>query len=348
MACNGCQIGHVEALRTFHIDKKCLEIVNNHGIADLQVKCTECDEVAKLSSDKSHWYCQSGHGFERLVRPDDLLESLYLSPAKTCLFLALYLQMDSLNLERLIQETNISSELAIRWSIFIREVFQDWCLRNSAPELGGQNIIVKMNEATFEDKYGSHSTDGTWVFSGFEKDSGNFFFEIVPDRAPLTLVRVIQRRIRPGTIIWFKSQMACGCLKEEGFNLLKEEYNVSWLDPKTNTYTLEVPRSLPENNRRNYYRSSYIADHLFRKHFSDYRDRLHHFFMAVKNFDRKNRDPVIENDVSNIDSDDVTTWVASMIFYISVCAYILFASHLFHKLLSQYDLVPFASGDLTV
>ena len=43
--------------------------------------------------------------------------------------------------------------------------------------------------------------DWQWVFGGIERGTPNAFMVIVPDRTKTTLLPIIQRYIRPGTMI---------------------------------------------------------------------------------------------------------------------------------------------------
>lgn len=43
--------------------------------------------------------------------------------------------------------------------------------------------------------------EGVWVFGGVERDTGKCFLEAVPDRTEKTLIGLIKKWIKPGTII---------------------------------------------------------------------------------------------------------------------------------------------------
>lgn len=104
------------------------------------------------------------------------------------------------------------------WSNFIRESLEDWCIKNSKPQLGGPGVIVEIDEAKFgKRKYNrGRIVEGQWLFGGFERNSKNIFVEAVPDRTFATLLAIIERRIKPGTIVMSDCWKSYNCLAERG------------------------------------------------------------------------------------------------------------------------------------
>lgn len=79
---------------------------------------------------------------------------------------------------------------------------------------------------------------GQWIFSSFERDSGDIFMVPVEKR-DTTLLPVIEHRILPGTTIHSDYSKVYDCLDDEGFNHLKpfSRIRLSW---KWSMYTNNI------------------------------------------------------------------------------------------------------------
>ena len=107
----------------------------------------------------------------------------------------------------IIREAQVSKNSIVDWCNFIREECQKW-LDNNTTKIGGidhnwQPIIVEIDESKyFHRKYhrGLYR-EGHWVFGGIERDGGNCFLVVVPDRSAATLLQCIEDHILPGTHI---------------------------------------------------------------------------------------------------------------------------------------------------
>ena len=70
--------------------------------------------------------------------------------------------------------------------------------------IGGPGVEVEISESKFgKRKYrGGWQVEGSWVFRGREKnDKSKFFMVPVDDRKKKTLIPIIQKYIKPGSII---------------------------------------------------------------------------------------------------------------------------------------------------
>ena len=118
-------------------------------------------------------------------------------------------------------------------------------------QIGGPGIIVQIDESKFgKRKYNrGHRVEGVWVFGGVEylRDPntqsgyvGRWFAVTVPDRTRDTLWPIIQRHIRPGSIIHSDCWKPYDGLE----NLLGQEYqhgtvnhSEDFVDPSTGVHT---------------------------------------------------------------------------------------------------------------
>lgn len=121
----------------------------------------------------------------------------------SCEFIAQYLLLSPPHKVFLENELQLSRPTVVDWSNFIRETLLYWSEKYSAKTLGGQDIVVEVEEAKFgKRKYNTgRIIEGTWLFSAIERNSKNFFVESVPSHDAKTLEEIIVRRIKKGTII---------------------------------------------------------------------------------------------------------------------------------------------------
>lgn len=94
------------------------------------------------------------------------------------------LWVQNVNLAFISQQLSIiSDKTLVKWSRHCREVLLNGMIRNKE-KLGGIGKYVEIDESKFgRRKYHSgHRVDGTWVFGGFERESGRLFMVTVEDR----------------------------------------------------------------------------------------------------------------------------------------------------------------------
>ncbi|XP_034951907.1 uncharacterized protein [Chelonus insularis] len=191
------------------------------------------------------------------------------------------------------RDMQLSSSTYCDWSSFIREVLEYWALKNSAAKIGGRNKVVEIDKAKFGRRkyHKGRIIDGQWLFGGFERESKTFFIEAVPNRTKETLLAIIKRKIRPNTTIMSDCWKAYDCLSDEGFKHLRVNHKHNFVDPDTGAYTQNIERTwrtarahIPNYGRREKNMSGYIAELFFRSKIIDHRDRLHEFFITLREF----------------------------------------------------------------
>ena len=108
----------------------------------------------------------------------------------------------------IVKEMVMSTETATNWSNYCRQVYIDAVLEYwSFQPTGGVGNEVDIDESLFsrlvEYGRGENKTGDDWVFGGIEWVIGeNTFVEMVARRDTKTLISLIQKWIRPGSIIY--------------------------------------------------------------------------------------------------------------------------------------------------
>ncbi|XP_011858202.1 PREDICTED: uncharacterized protein LOC105555769 [Vollenhovia emeryi] len=184
-----------------------------------------------------------------------------------------------------------------------------WAKKNST-KLGGPDNIVEIDEAKFgKRKYNcGRIIKGKWVFGGFERETRKIFLVPVPDRTEKTLLAFIKEWILPGTTIISDCWRSYDCLNSEGFQHLKVNHSMNFVDPETGAHTQHIERvwrevraNVPRYGVREPHLLGFLAEYLF-KRVHKYEQRLSSFFSVIAEL----YPPKILNEKTDV-SEAVTT-----------------------------------------
>ena len=138
------------------------------------------------------------------------------------------------------------------WMNYCREMFHMFVMNDTRTySLGGQDIIVEIDESKFgKRRYNrGHRVEGNWVFGGSERiwneekgyyQAGKIFLEVVDRRDVATLIPLIQKYIRPGSIVYSDYWRAYGGIPDlPGYNFKHGTvcHDRHFKDPVTGVHT---------------------------------------------------------------------------------------------------------------
>ncbi|KMQ89871.1 putative transposase-like protein, partial [Lasius niger] len=161
-----------------------------------------------------------------------------------------------------------------------------WVEKNTT-KLGGPNTIVEIDEAKIgKRKYNrGRIVKGNWIFGGYERNTRKVFIVQVPDRTEKTLLNLIKEWILDGTTIISDCWRSYDCLNSEGFQHLKVNHSMNFVDPDTGAHTQHIERvcrevraNIPQYGTRSSHLVGYLAEFLF-KRVHKYEERLNSFFL---------------------------------------------------------------------
>ena len=146
----------------------------------------------------------------------------------------IYLWSQSFSIKEIIHELKISNKTAVEWCTFFHECCISTIINNSQA-IGSNGIEVEIDKSKFGKRkyYHGHKVEGQWVFGGREKyDKTKVFMVPVHNRKQSTLLPIIQKWIKPGSIIHSDCWKAYNKLGKMGcthvtVNHLKEFMNQS-------------------------------------------------------------------------------------------------------------------------
>jgi transposase-like protein len=210
----------------------------------------------------------------RGLRKGSWLESTHLSFVQIVDFLYFWCLGSQHSVIR--AETGTSSHgTTTIWARKCRQVCEDALLREDCGVIGGYNIVVEIDESKFTKRKhnrGRLPSEG-WVFGATERETGRCFFEFVPNRTEETLLEIISRRIRPGSIINSDLWAAYRKIPSIGYFHYTVNHSKNFIDPMTGAHTQSIESAWSHLKRflqrmgRNIgpERSDYIAEYLYRK-----------------------------------------------------------------------------------
>ena len=142
---------------------------------------------------------------------------------------------------------NISSRTSVDWRSFCSEVTQYWF--DNQQSIGGEGVEVEIDETLITHrKYERGRTlKQCWLFGGIERTSKLFF--VVPlveegseNRSKETLIPLIQKYTKPGSIIYSDSWRAYNSISDYGFQHFTINHSENFVDPQNphiHTQTIE-------------------------------------------------------------------------------------------------------------
>jgi transposase-like protein len=108
------------------------------------------------------------------------------------------------------RECHISKTSTIDWFNFLRDICNEW-LNNNPPLLGGIELVddivspvcVELDETVIRKRkyHVGRRTKTGWLFGGVDRNTGDCFLCLVPNRLAVTLLPIIQEHVKPGTHI---------------------------------------------------------------------------------------------------------------------------------------------------
>lgn len=191
----------------------------------------------------------------------------------------IYLWIFGLTVDQLIHETRLSKKTLIEWTTYFRDICQYFIMKESTA-IGGEGIHVEIDESKFGKRkyYRGRRVDGQWIFGGREtKDKSKVFMVPVKNRKARTLLPIIIRWIKPGSIVHSDCWKAYSRLKSLGYEHITVNHSKNFVDPESNACTNHIEcdwrhakASLPKYGVHKGLHASYLAEFMWRRRFHDY------------------------------------------------------------------------------
>ena len=190
------------------------------------------------------------------------------------IILLLYCWANDFTTEQITHEVGCSEKTSIEWSCFLRESCMSLML-DSSEKIGGQDIEIEIDESKFGRRkyYKGHRVEGQWIFGGREKkDKSKVFMLPVHDRKKETLLPLIERYIKKGSIIHSDCWAAYNEIPKMGYKHLTVNHSKMFKNKRTGACTNAIESdwrhakvSMPRYGVKKGKHASYLAEFMWRR-----------------------------------------------------------------------------------
>ena len=241
------------------------------SVCRCEMKLVRCED----RSDGLRWECRGRrfdgkrHNAELSIRKGSWFEHSNMTLEEILKFT--YWWSQDVKQNQIKRELGSGSSTAVDWESFCREVCEVK-LMESSERIGGNGKVVQIDESKFGKRkyHRGHYVEGQWVFGGIENDSRKCFLVAVDKRDEETLIPIIQRWLKPGTIIVSDCWKAYYNLEKYGYHHKTVNHSKEFVNEDgDNTNKIEghwrqAKVKLPYFGVRNYLFSSYLAEFMWR------------------------------------------------------------------------------------
>lgn len=299
LSCPDCFVGYGQFcyLYTGRFDKL-VSFSQTHGLILSEKRCPQCQSLCRIDLNKKSFRCDksaaSGHkrrrrcNFSESVFKGTWFDHAHVDLETNLKFIVLFVQ-DWFSYKCARHELGLADKTINDWCSFAREVCVDWVFKKTK-KIGGEGQIVEIDESKFgKRKYNvGRVIEGQWVFGGICRETREFFMVPVADRTSATLLEIIRNYIHPGSTIISDCWKAYDCLGSEGYQHLKVNHSLNFVDPDTGAHTNRIERHwrdtknlVPKYGRRKAHFIGYLCVAYFKLHYPDPTRRLHFFCNAA-------------------------------------------------------------------
>ena len=244
------------------------------------------------NKDKYMWRCRKVHKVETeiskyvtkdvklTIRHQSWLVDTKLS-IETILEM-IYLWSQSFSIHEIVHELKVSNKTVIEWCTFFHECCISGIIDNST-QIGGNGIEVEIDESKFRKckYYCGHKVEGQWVFGGREKyDKTKNFMVPVHNRKESTLIPIIKKWIKPGTIIHSDCWKAYSKLSKLGYTHVTVNHSKEFKNKESAACTNSIESEwrhakvyMPKYGVHKGLHAGYLAEFMWR-HMNTNRDKF--------------------------------------------------------------------------
>ena len=280
-----------------------IDFLQKHGVIEKSILCpgplingyrsSTCnhDMVTKITKDRKDgilWRCRKTHKVlkkEKMYCVKDVKLSIryntWLSDAKLPLEIVIelmYLWANGFDQDEIRNELNISNKTLIEWTYYFREAVT-LNVMESSEQIGGNGVEVEIDESKFGKRkyYRGHRVEGQWVFGGREKyDKSKVFMIPVENRKQTTLLPIIKKWIKAGSIIHSDCWKAYNCLERNGYTHVTVNHSKEFLNKENYACTNGIESdwrhakvSIPRYGVKQGLHSFYLGEFMWRRKMQD-------------------------------------------------------------------------------
>lgn len=230
-----------------------IDWMKQHGLLRIEMKCSECGIAMNWTAcstvrDKYVWKCQqkicTKYKQTASIRKDSFFFRSRLSLQKW--IEAIFYWCEDISVTQAVNFLNLSRVTVVDIFNFFREICSKHFEKNPI-KLGGTGRIVQIDESCFSHKPKYHrgraSEQPIWVFGLVDTSTVPClgYMEIVESRSATALLPIINRVVRPGTVIHSDQWKAYSNIQRDlGFEHHTVNHSVCFVDPHTGVHTQAI------------------------------------------------------------------------------------------------------------
>lgn len=248
MANRTSKIERLLSIRYMHVEQV-IAILRAKNLLRRSQRCRICDEpMAERRRDNTHvdllaWQCTK-HKSTVSIREGSFFDGFRISLADVWTLILMW----SENIQ--VGDAAHRYGMCRRTVQSIYEKLQSLAvsyLQTDPIRLGGPSIVCQIDESLFchkqKNNRGRQAVSERWVFgiADVSYSPARFYMEVVDDRSAETLLPIIERVCRPGSIIYSDSWSAYRRIQERiGFEHFRVNHSVNFVDPETGVHTQNI------------------------------------------------------------------------------------------------------------
>jgi len=255
--------------------------------------CANCDIAMKRRTDKVNAFrCNKCHKTET---PNSLFLFARSNLTKGDMLLIGYLWLTKVEATKIVEMTGFHHNTVKLWTDRFREaITMDIQAFGDENMIGGDEVIVEIDESKFGKRkyHRGHKVEGVWVVGGRERtEERRMFAVIVDDRSAATLLDVITKYVRPGSIIYtdcWKGYQTDGLL-DAGMLHGTVNHSEHFKDPVTGVCTNSIEGTwaamkwvIPKRKRTLDMIEPYLFEYMWRANHSE--DLWARFLLAIRDY----------------------------------------------------------------
>lgn len=236
-----------EIEKIYNNEEKTIEFLFENGIIYSNPSCFYCNtpNMKRNLSNNKLWRCRN---YKCQKKISIFKDSFFSKSNISCndLLRICYKWLCGENYSTIKKQCGHSAHTVSNSIRFCRELVAD-DLFETRNMIGGEGIEVEVDESKFgKVKYGhGHRVDGVWVVGGVERTPDRkLFLEVVENRSQETLIDVLKRNIKPGSIVY--TDLWKGYLNIEtqlGITHLTVNHSINYKDPISGAHTNTIEGS---------------------------------------------------------------------------------------------------------
>jgi hypothetical protein len=231
-----------------------IQFFRRKGLLSQTKNCTGCaatpipmNEIPRTDlSDGVGWRCPNCRS-RKSIRDGSFFSKSHLTLQQWLMLI--FFWVDDEPVGKASEHCQVSVFTGINVYQWLREVCSTRLIQDGNPQLGGNGVVVEIDESCFRHKpkyrRGRPPTQNIWVFGMVDtsRTPALGFMQIVPNRTRATLLPIIQANTLPGTIIhsddYATYRTAVGQLPNVARHRIVN-HSLHFVDPNTNVHTQHV------------------------------------------------------------------------------------------------------------